>query len=54
MQIEDDKIQETPEEARQGENIRGMTSVLGLSIAGVVIVLGLVLGAFLASQAGWF
>lgn len=54
MPIDDEKIQETPEEARQGENIRGMTTVLGLSITGVVLVFGMVLAGFLARQAGWF
>ncbi len=47
-------IEETTEDARQAENNPGMTSVLGLSITGVAIVFALVLGGFLAHQAGWF
>jgi hypothetical protein len=32
MQVRNDHVEETPEEARQGENIKGMTTVLQLSI----------------------
>lgn len=54
MDVKDHHVEETTEEARQAENNPGMTSVLGLSITGVVIVLGLALAAFIAWNSGLF
>jgi len=54
MDIKDEPvIEETTEEARGAENNPGMTSVLGVSIIGVVVVLGLGLIGFIAWNA-WF
>ncbi len=52
--IQNDHVEETTEEARQGENVKGMTSVLGVSVAAVAVLFALILLVFFAFTAGWF
>lgn len=43
MQVKGEHVEETPTEARQGQNIKGMTTVLRLSIGLAVVALAVVL-----------
>ncbi|MBN9320384.1 MAG: hypothetical protein J0I28_11915 [Caulobacterales bacterium] len=43
MQVQGEHIEETPTEARQGENVKGMTTVLRVSTALAVVALAVVL-----------
>jgi len=52
--IPEEPIKETTEEARQGENVKGMTSVLGISVGVVVVVFAVLLLVFYGFTAGWF
>lgn len=54
MRVQNDHVEESTEEARQGENIKGMTTVLRLSIIGAAAVLFTGAAIFWASSAGWF
>lgn len=54
MRVQDNHLEETTEEARQGENIKGMTTVLRVSTIGAAAVLFLGAAAFWAWNAGWF
>ena len=54
MRIQNDHVEESTEEARQGENIKGMTTVLRVSIIGAAAVLFIGAGIFWANSAGWF
>jgi hypothetical protein len=43
MQVQGEHVEETPTEARQGQNIKGMTTVLRVSIGLAVLALAVVL-----------
>jgi hypothetical protein len=43
MHVQGDHIEETPTEARQGQNIKGMTTVLRVSFGLAVVALAVVL-----------
>lgn len=45
---------ETVEEARQGEIVPGMVTVLRVSVAATVLVFAILLGIFYGRTAGWF
>jgi hypothetical protein len=51
--IQENHVEETTEEARQAENVKGMTTVLGISVAAVAVIFALMLLVFFAFTAGW-